>query len=206
MALIHQATITPTKLELVEQLLSTRGWAPQGADELTQVAAYRFDDPAGEVGVETLLVRRGDGPVLQVPLAYRGAPTAGAEEHLVGTMEHSVLGRRWVYDACGDPVWAQGLATTVLTGGREAEEVVDEDGTLVPRRATAQVHGSGRPGTEVPVLSRPECRDGELTVVRAAGLELVLARVVGTAVTAEETLTGRWDGARDTVLAGVRRA
>jgi len=124
MALLHQADLTPTKLELLAAWLPTRGWypgptgtavlpdsAPQASLELTRVAGYRFDDPAGEVGVETILVQAGDGPVVQVPLTYRGAPLSDAEAFLVGTTDHSVLGKRWVYDACGDPVYANVLAT-----------------------------------------------------------------------------------------------
>src|SRR5690348_5501480 len=52
MATIHQATLTPTKLELLEAWLPGRHWYP--ADEapgLQRIAACRFDDPAGEVGV-----------------------------------------------------------------------------------------------------------------------------------------------------------
>jgi hypothetical protein len=57
------------------------------------VSAYRFDDPAGEVGIETLLVRRGAGPVLQVPLTYRGAPLAGAEDARGGRRRSSLTCR-----------------------------------------------------------------------------------------------------------------
>nr|WP_284288786.1 hypothetical protein [Angustibacter aerolatus] len=93
-------------------------WYPGGA--LTTIGAFRFDDPAEEVGVETFLLRAGDA-VVQVPLTYRAAPLAGADDALVTTMEHSVLGRRWVYDGCADPVFAATLAHTVLTGGVQAE-------------------------------------------------------------------------------------
>ena len=72
----------------------------------------RVDDPAGQVGVETILVvdEAGAAPVVyQVPLTYRAAPLDGAQSALVGTMEHSVLGRRWVYDGPHDPVYAAQL-------------------------------------------------------------------------------------------------
>ena len=92
MALLHRADLTPTKLELLQAWLPTRSWyTGPAAPQLTKVGAFRFDDPAGAVGVETMLVRAGDGPVLQVPLTYRGAPLDGAERWLVGTTEHSVL-------------------------------------------------------------------------------------------------------------------
>lgn len=56
-----------------------------------------------------------------MPLTYRGAPLPGAEPWLVGTMEHSVLGRRWVYDGCGDPVHVAALVATILAGGIQAK-------------------------------------------------------------------------------------
>lgn len=144
MALIHQATIRPTKLELLDAWAPTQPWfegAP-GAG-LTLIASFRFDDPDGEVGVETLLVRAGDGPVLQVPLTYRGAPLEGADAWLIATLEHSVLGPRWVYDALGDPVYRTALTTTAFTGGREADQWVESNGAAVQRESTATVIGSG---------------------------------------------------------------
>src|SRR5687767_1046232 len=114
MALLHRAEIRPTKLELLAAWLPGRSWYEGPAPgDVTRVSAYRFDDPAGDVGIETLLVRAGDGLLLQVPLTYRGAPLDGHDRWLVGTMEHSVLGRCWVYDGCGDPVYAAVLAEII---------------------------------------------------------------------------------------------
>lgn len=53
-----------------------------------------------------MLVSADGGPVYQVPLTHRGAPPDGADKWLIGTMDHSVLGPRWVYDARGAPVYA----------------------------------------------------------------------------------------------------
>jgi hypothetical protein len=103
MALIHKATLNPTKLQLLTSWLPRQTWITGEAD-VEQVGAYRFDDPAGVVGIEAFLLQARDGSVFHVPLTYRGAPLAGAEEFLIGTAEHSVLGTRWVYDGCGDPV------------------------------------------------------------------------------------------------------
>src|SRR5690606_20630830 len=83
------------------------------------------------------------GDEIHVPVTYRGAPLADAEQWLIGTTEHSVLGTRWVYDACGDPVYAQMLASTILSGGTEAELFVEENGQQTRREGTAQVRGSG---------------------------------------------------------------
>lgn len=204
MALIHKATLKPTKLELVAAWLPSRPWFT-GDPELRQVGAYRFDDPAGVVGLEALLLEGGDGAVYHVPLTYRGARLDGCEELLVGTTEHSVLGTRWVYDGCGDPVWATVMATAVLTGGTQADEVVDTDGRLEPRASTATVAGSGSTGTPVPGIDHLTCRDeGQVTVVRSEHLELVVARVVGAEVTGTDTLTGSWTTGGPALLAAVR--
>ncbi len=204
MALIHEATLTPDKLELLAGWLPTRPWSGRpGA--LEKVGTYRFDDPGGEVGVESFLLRTGDGVLLHVPLTYRGAPLDGAEEHLVGVMEHSVLGTRWVYDGCADPVHATTLAATVLTGGTQADLVMAPAAGGATLSPSVTVVGSGSPGTSVPEVTAVTCvDDGATTVVDAGGVELVVVRVVGADVAAEHTLTGRWPGRGPAVLAGVR--
>ena len=205
MALLHRADLTPSKLELLNAWLPTRDWYTGPATpDLAKVAAFRFDDPAGEVGVETFLLRTGDGVLLHVPLTYRGAPLDGAEEHLVGVMEHSVLGTRWVYDGCADPVHATTLAATVLTGGTQADLVMAPDAGGASLSPSVTVAGSGSPGSPVPEVTAVTCvDDGATTVVHAGGVELVVVRVVGADVAAEHTLTGRWPGGGPAVLAGV---
>jgi hypothetical protein len=176
-----------------------------GAPAVRQLGAYRFDDPDGEVGMEAFLLQSEGGPVVHVPLTYRGAPLTGAEAFLVGTLEHSVLGTRWVYDGCGDPVWVTALLTTVLTGGSQAEELVDMGDHREPRASTATVAGSGTPGTHVGPVGAPSCRDeGPTTLVRADPFELVVVRVVGAEVSGPETLTGHWGDGTSAVLAAVR--
>ena len=120
MAEIHTtADVSPTKLELLAGWMGRQRWyAAKGATpSLRKVWSWRLDDPAGQVGIETILVvdDAGPAPVLyQVPLTYRRAPLEGAQQALVGTMEHSVLGRRWVYDGPHDPVYAGQLLALVL--------------------------------------------------------------------------------------------
>ncbi len=205
MALIHKATLAPTKLELLTDWLPSRPWFA-GADPkagLRQVGAYRFDDPAGQVGLEAILLQTDAGTVLQAPLTYRAAPRAGAEEHLIGTMEHSVLGTRWVYDACGDPVWATALATSVLTGSPQAEEKVDHGGHLESREPTVKVSASGAMDLQIAALESVTCHDeSQTTVITADGLELVVVRVIGAEVATTHTLTGRWSEG-EAILAGV---
>jgi Maltokinase N-terminal cap domain len=205
MALVHRATLEPSKQELVEAWLPPRPWSG-GARIAEKAAEYRFDDPAGEVGVETTLWRTGDGALLQIPLTYRGEPLEDAEEFLIGTSDHSVLGQRWVYDGCGDPVWAATLATTILTGGSQAQMVIEHDGQLVDVPARMQVRGSGAPRTDVPAIRTVESvrDDGPVTTVSAGSLTLSLVRIVGTRVEGAATLTGAIGDQDLGVLAALR--
>jgi hypothetical protein len=209
-ALLHKATITPTKLEALMAWLPGRSWL-DGADvsTLTQVGAYRFDDPAGAVGIETLLVRTADGRLLQLPLSYRAAPLAGAEDALVTTMEHSVLGPRWVYDGCADPVAMRALAAAILTGGHEAELEVDTGTGLERREPTVRVVGSGIPPAAVPELAAvAAANDPDGTVVSAGPIVLTVRRWLDRSepVTAgAQTLYGTWDGTDAPVLLATAR-
>ena len=135
MAVIHNTTMTPGKLELLASWLPEQPWYT-GADReprLSKAGGFRLDDPQGEVGIEFMAVTdtSGDRPVsYHVPLSYRGAPLAGAEQGLIGTSEHGVLGRRWVYDGVHDPVLiAQLLA---LLQGRAEPQAQNETGTRDP--------------------------------------------------------------------------
>ncbi|WFP15365.1 maltokinase N-terminal cap-like domain-containing protein [Citricoccus muralis] len=101
MAIIYNAELHPTKAELLTQWLDRMYWG--GSGDLEVLGSYRFDDAEGEVGLEGFIIRRGE-LTLHVPLTYRGAPLEAADQYLVGEIEHSVLGRRWVYDAMADPV------------------------------------------------------------------------------------------------------
>lgn len=203
----HAATMSPTKQELVEAWLPSRPWG-EGRRVTGKVAEYRFDDPAGEVGVETILWLTEDGTVLQTPLTYRAEPLAGAEAHLVGTTDHSVLGPRWVYDGCGDPVWAAGLATAIATGGRQSQMFIEQDGQRVDVPPRMQVRGSGSEDAAPQVGAVDTVTDeGPVTTVRAGAVELDVARVVGTPLGEGPHLTGTVGDTGDTtVLAVLRRA
>lgn len=202
MALLHRATIVPTKSELVAAWLPRRSWAPLGP--IVDGVSYRLDDPAGEVGMEAFLLTDSDGVTVHVPLTYRGQPRAGAEHHLLGTMEHSVLGTRWVYDGCADPVWAATLATTIATGGTQAEELVDVGGRLEPRAPTMHVRGSGT-GSAAPSTAGPWQVGDDDTVTTIAGeaVDLIVVRRVGAPVSHPLTLTASWAG-HEAVVAGLR--
>jgi hypothetical protein len=195
MALIHpRATLVPGKLELLQAWVPDQPWAA-GLDAagLEQVGAYRFDDPAGEVGTETFLLRCADGTVLHVPVTYRAEPLAAG---LVGTTEHSVLGTRYVHDGPTDPVYAAALASALLTGTPQAELELQVDDGPRTREPTARVHTDGALGTVVPALGPVDVTtEGTTTVLRADGQELVLLRVVDDAAVGEvagPVLRGTW--------------
>ena len=78
-------------MELLEGWLPHQPWFTGQGAALSKVGSFRFDDPDGEVGIETIFVA-GDGIIFQVPLSYRGSPLRDAEPSLIGTMQHSVLG------------------------------------------------------------------------------------------------------------------
>ncbi|HRA77098.1 MAG TPA: 1,4-alpha-glucan branching protein [Propionicimonas sp.] len=118
---IHtDATLQPGKLELLAAWLPGQSWFEGTAGDLARVASFRFVDPDGEVGIETMLVKSGE-LTYQVPLTYRSEPLDEADSFLVGTLEHSVLGKRWVYDAVGDPVYAAELFRVIHEGDTEAD-------------------------------------------------------------------------------------
>lgn len=141
MAIIYEASLSPTKAQLLECIFG---------QAVTVLGTYRFDDPGGEVGVEAFIVRSG-ARTEHVVLTYRGVPLEGAEEDLVSTMEHSVLGHRWVYYGTGDPV-AVACFGRALRGEQDqaVEEIWDNGqriGTHAPTVRLSLVPGQ-RPGAD----------------------------------------------------------
>lgn len=119
MAIIHRgATLTPSFHEFLPGWLAERSWF-QGTGvpaSLIPVGYFRFEDPAGVVGIETHLVKDGS-VVYQVPMTYRPCAARDVAEGLIATAEHSVLGTRWIYDAEYDPVWVASILRLIRTGG-----------------------------------------------------------------------------------------
>lgn len=174
MAIIHQATITPTKQEIVESILDS---------PVEIVGTYRFDDPDGEVGVEGFLLRRED-ELRHAVLTYRGAPLEGAGARLVCTMEHSTLGRRWVYDGATDPVAVACFRRALLGQQEEAALEIWGDGKLIgtrePTARLALVMGTVPSQGSVRIV---RALDGSADVVNAPAL--VASWAGGEAVIAE---------------------
>jgi hypothetical protein len=115
----HGATLTPSFRDFLPAWVARQSWYQgSGIPALRPVGTFRFEDPAGEVGLETHLVRDGD-TIYQVPMTYRGAPMTNdriGADPLITTSEHSVLGTRWIYDATGDAVWREAMLRLVQDG------------------------------------------------------------------------------------------
>lgn len=150
--IIPGASITPTKAELLRSWLPSQAWFSGDASDAEIAGAYRFVDPGGEVGLEGQIVTC-SGQTYHVPLTYRGEPLQGGESALVGTMQHTSLGTRWVYDGTADPVFISELVRVIVETDCEAER------SLGPK--TAWVRGSGGAAGQPRVLRRPETEPPE---------------------------------------------
>jgi hypothetical protein len=183
MALLYQATLTPSKIELLQSWIPHQPWIGHAdATKVQIVGSYRFDDPDGEVGIETHLLETADGQILQVPVTYRGSPLSDAESFVIATTQHSVLGTRWVYDACADPAYVRALATAILSGGTQAEIDVVTDTGQKRLEATTRVWGSGSsPSALAPIPSSSFSSEEATTVISAGQLELTVERVIDSA-------------------------
>ncbi|MCG7310013.1 hypothetical protein [Brachybacterium sp. ACRRE] len=173
MAIIHRAQLTPSKTEILRDLLASRGWLE--GEDLTVIGAYRFDDPAGQVGIECHLVRTGE-TVYHLPLTYRSAPidTAGDDGEVaepVATMEHSVLGTRFVFDALDDEVALDAFWRALCDEQQQAELDVYEGDRLVEHRAqSVDLRLEIDAGAQAPRLGQLEDDDGaSFTIAQSIG-------------------------------------
>ncbi|GAB2928852.1 1,4-alpha-glucan branching protein [Nonomuraea fastidiosa] len=212
MAVIHRTTMKPTKLELLTPWLPTRPWYRGGParPELVRAGGFRLDDPEGEVGIEFMVlndVSGGAATTYLVPLTYRGAALDGAEHALLGTAEHGVLGRRWIYDGCHDPVLITQL--TAFVAGRvqaQAQNVSDTPDPTVTRAYTAPAaQGTAARGT---ADSADDADDAEGTTLPGPpGTTLRLHRVLQVAAPLPKDaighVSGVWDDPDGTQVRGI---
>jgi hypothetical protein len=200
MARFHAATITPTKAELIARWAPSQPWGPLPGDPLEVIGSYRFDDPDGRVGMETHLVTAG-GALLQVPLTYRDEPLPGADHALIGEMQHSVLGTRWVYDGLRDPLLVVMLAAVTMTGQGEALGMALYDGRWYVAPTNVRIHGGGWGQERVPVDGFELTDDGKTTtVLRNDRFELTVHRRPRPGPRPAIGLTASWDGQPDEVV------
>jgi hypothetical protein len=172
MGIVHRAELRPSKLELLAEWLPGRDWFVAGSP-IVRVSAFRFDDPDGEVGIETFIIGSGNA-TYHVPLTYRSGPLDDGEP--VGELEHSALGHRWVYDGPSDPVYVDVTRTAIVNAERDVDMVL-ADGTPVPRLEWwGNATGTGAPAA-------------------AAARDLVVARALPAAAPADApALTATWSG------------
>ncbi|MEV6246705.1 1,4-alpha-glucan branching protein [Streptomyces sp. NPDC051742] len=181
MAVIHHTPMKPTKLELIAEWLPTREWSSGAEAAPEKAGGFRLDDPAGEVGIEFMAVADGEGDeavTYLVPMTYRSGPVEGAGNALIGTMEHSVLGKRWVHDGAHDPVLIAQLYA-FLTGRAQAQSQSLTD-TPDPTVVVSPLAAGG--AADVDLVRVTEGPDHTDVVVRtpggAAPLTLRLQRVL----------------------------
>lgn len=161
MSEIFATTMNPTKNELIGAWLPRQPWFAGGPGPVLEtLGGFRLDDPAGEVGMEFIIVAdtAPRTPVTYfVPLAYRGAPLPGADPFLLGTSEHGVLGTRWIYDAEGDPLWH--AQVRALLAGEVRAQHQNTSHTLEPLVGVHRAGGGSVSGTggeaEIAVIRRP---------------------------------------------------
>ena len=209
MALYHVAKLTPTKAEMLAAWVPTQPWCPSPDAPVEVIGAFRFDDPAGKVGMETHLVSCG-GTVLQVPLTYREAPLDDGTARLVGEMHHSALGNRWVYDGLSDDRYITTLAGVAMTGQGEALGMVLVDGRWVIAPTHVRIRGGGWTQERVAVDGFE--RDGGDTddaagsaCFRSDRFAMTVHRLPTVGPQPPIGLTATWDGQADPmVLAEVR--
>ena len=153
MAVIYNTTLTPGKLQLLAAWLPTQPWyaGTEHEPQLTKAGGFRLDDPDGHVGIEFMAVTDSSDDAAftyHVPLSYRGAPLDGAYGALIGTTEHGVLGKRWVYDGAHDPVLA-GQLLALIQG--EAEPQAQSLSDTPDRSVTSHFSGTSPSGLEIRV-------------------------------------------------------
>jgi hypothetical protein len=152
LAVIHHTTLVPSKLELLTDWLPRQDWwvSELSGPSLARVGGFRLDDPAGEVGIEFMVARNDaarEVTAFLVPMTYRGSALAGADEHLIGTAQHGVLGTRWIYDGTKDPVLLAQLAE--LIQGRVQAQAQSQSNT--PDATVHAVPAAAAPGQSLSI-------------------------------------------------------
>ena len=183
-----QTTLQPGKLELIGPWLEQQDWFDGDAAAIERIGNFRFVDPDGEVGLDSMLIGAG-GRVYHVPVTWRGAELA--EGDLIGTLEHGALGTRYCYDAPSDPVYVSELVRVIREGDTGAALHNMETGTEIAPNMT--VAGSGvTPGVDA---------QGQVRLVRVLDAEHEDTRAARGVLTATWTHEGT---EREDVLAVLR--
>jgi hypothetical protein len=205
MALFHRATLTPTKAEVIEAWAPAQPWGPPDDDAIEVVGSFRIDDPNGRVGMETHLVKAGE-VLFQVPLTYRDEPLVGGDAALISEMQHSALGKRWVYDGLRDPMFVTMFAGVAMTGQGEALGMVVYDDRWHVAPSNVRIHGGGWTQERVAVDGfELRSDDAHASVLQNERFELTVFRRPLPGPAPAIGLRASWDGlAEPVVLAAIR--
>jgi len=208
MALVHPgSTISPTKLEIVQSWLGEQDWFTDDSSALKagQRFTYRFQDPAGEVGVESVLATVGDR-VFQLPLTYRAAELDGGEPFFLTQMDHSALGRRWIYFGLGDPVLVTQFVSAIVSGCRSVGLEFEMDGQMHTADTAVRAWGTGSGEPVGDVTIDDVDRGGPVTTVHTPLGTLSVPHVLdNTMPDCDRELQGTWDGLEEDVTLATLR-
>ncbi|MEZ5342632.1 MAG: hypothetical protein R2706_14645 [Acidimicrobiales bacterium] len=117
-------------------------------------------------------------------------------------MEHSVLGDRWIYNACSDPVYVAELVRTIIEGDASVEAFVETADGMVPRPATAPADGTGAVDLTVPLIeSVTATTTDEGTRVTAGSIEVLIRHDLREFMTDRPALIARWGQGQQAVVA-----
>jgi Maltokinase N-terminal cap domain len=196
-ATIHHTTLTPSKLDLLARWLPRQPWYHgAGSPAPAKAGGFRLDDPDGEVGIEVMIIADADGHRYLVPMSYRGAPLEGADDALLGTSEHGVLGRRWIYDAVHDPV-AVGQLLAFAAGQVEARHQDVSDAVDASVRPALPLPGPLAPAQPLSVV---DAATGTSVALQPEDLSLHVVRVLS-----DEAPDGDLVGAVEADVPGIGR-
>ncbi|WIM67860.1 hypothetical protein QP027_00180 [Corynebacterium breve] len=127
------------------------------------VGSYTFDDPANQVGIETLVGNDLDGRLMQFPVTYIAEDTHS--EATLAEIDHSTLGKRFVVPATASETAVREYIRVILNG-TEGTAVAAEEAPAI------EVEGSGEGPAEIgEVVLR------EFTRQRATGTVVVDGKV-----------------------------
>lgn len=131
--IFFNAELDPGKEHFQRAFLQNAGKLAE--DEKFDVhSAWRMVDPDGVVGMEIFLAEiPGQQALVQIPVTYRPKPLGPElDGALLGKMQHSELGERWVYDARQDPVFQRELTRTIEEQLPAAWNKDMENGEITP--------------------------------------------------------------------------
>lgn len=198
MAIFHVATNTPPKIDLIGRWLPKQPWGPDADGEATIAGGFHLDDPGGEIGMQVFVVAAG-GAWFQVPLTYHAAPMPDGDDALIGEMEHSVLGARYVYDGLRDERFVTVLAGVALSGYGQALGFAEHEGRwhVVPDEIVVVGHEPVGRRLAVDQLTAEDT--GDATVLTNDQVELTVFRRLLERPAPRHGLSAAWEGHPTTV-------